>query len=115
MPCGGGRARRAGQEAGGAENRTEGVRKAAEEVEKERRLQRSTVRAQVNWSSTKVDPFDVFDLAPQRERGWEKGKRPTQRMLDVLQRAKIPNSDGISMGDAGRITQELKRRLVNGS
>lgn len=108
------RARRRVQESGRAENMTEALRKAAEEVEKERRLQRSTVLAQVNWSSTKVNPFDVFDLAPQRERGWEKGKRPTQRMLDVLQRAKIPNIDGISMGDAGRIIEELKRRWSNG-
>lgn len=86
------------------------LRMAEEDEEKARKLHRKPVVAKAIWSANAVSPFDVLSIKPVRERGWEAGRKPTQRMLDLLQRAKIEHFDKLSMAEAGRIIGELKRR-----
>ncbi len=97
----------------GAACMTEELRIAADEVEKQRKLRRNVILAKAKWSSRVVNPFDVFELAPHRERGWEQGKRPTDRMLRVLEKAKISGIDELTRAEAGRLVGELVRRWNN--
>lgn len=83
---------------------------AAEVVDERRRKAREVVLARAKWSAKMVSPFDVFAIKPRRERGWERGKRPTSRMIALLDKAGVGKIEGLSFADAGRIIQELKRR-----
>ncbi len=83
---------------------------AAKVVEDRRRKAREAVLAKAKWSSKIVNPFDVFDIKPRRERGWERGKRPTSRMIALMDKAGVEKIDGLSYSDAGRLIGELKRR-----
>lgn len=104
------RAARRVRDKGRATNMTEELGRARDELEAEEKRQRARVLAKARWSSKNVSPFDVFSLKPHRERGWDKGRPPTTRMIQVLTRAKVDKIDGISFADAGRLIGELKRR-----
>ena len=104
------RARRKAQEAGGAIRMSDALRLAQEEIKAEAERQRAHMVAKAAWSAKNINPFDVFGIAPHQERGWHEGKRPTDRMIQVLQRAKIDGVEGLSMAKAGELIGELKRR-----
>jgi len=45
---------------------------------------RKMVRIKAQWKSRNVDPFDVFDIRPERAKGWHKGRPLTPRMIAAL-------------------------------
>ncbi len=104
------RAARRVRENGAATNMSQELRLAKDDLEAEEKRKRARVVAKAQWSSRNVNPFDVFSIKPQRERGWDKGRPPTARMIQVLTRARVDKIDGISFADAGRLISELKRR-----
>lgn len=66
-------------------------------------------RAGYKWTSKWVDPFDVFDIEPGRERGWNDGRSPTERMTTVLTKAGIEGS-GYSFQEASTLIGHLIQR-----
>lgn len=90
-----------------------------EEVKEEVRVERDARRrrdiiAKAKFRVQDVDPFDVFDLEPQREREWDKGKAPTHAQLDALKRAGIPLVSVRSRTQASALLAEEFRRRDQG-
>ena len=85
-------------------------RRNAEEAEKEKR---TVVTARAKFSTAKVNPFDVFDVEPERERGWHKGRPITEGQRSCLEKAKIDVS-GLSFTHASQMISEMIQRRKDG-
>jgi len=105
------RARKMAQEADGAavdmaETLADAERELAEERE---RARRAAIRAKARYSCQVVDPFDVFHIEPWRERGWDKGRQPSEKMLALLERNGIDTA-GLTFTQAKQLVGEIIRR-----
>jgi superfamily II DNA or RNA helicase len=93
---------------------TEQLAEAAAEIqERKADERRAQIKAeQAKFSRRQVDPFEVFDLIPEREPGWFKGKTPTQRQAEALARFGVPTDDiaTMSLAKASQVLPELMRR-----
>ena len=70
---------------------------------------RKQVIVKAQYSTQKISAFDVLDITPQREPGWHKGRRPSAKMLAILDKQGIPTAN-ISFVHAGQIIGKLKER-----
>jgi superfamily II DNA or RNA helicase len=75
-------------------------------------MRRQAIRPAVQYGSRTVDPFGVFDIHPQREPGWHKGRKPSVKMLGVLRKAKIPEPEleKLTFTAAKQLVAEVCRR-----
>jgi len=48
------------------------------------------IKAKAEFKRRSISPFDVLDLSSKREPGWHRGRVPSEKMIAVLRRAKIP-------------------------
>jgi len=104
------------KEAGGPVDMEEAMALAEMEVkEKKRREAASRVKlvAKAQYHAQTVDPFDVFNVPPRRERAWDAGKSLTEKQLAVLDKAKIPYA-GLSYTLQKQLLDEQFRRYDNG-
>jgi superfamily II DNA or RNA helicase len=87
-----------------------------EEEERQRRLaaRRAHVTGKAKFRSKFIDPFDVLDIAPVRERGWNEGRPITQKMASLLDRQGI-DVESLNYSEAkqlcGRLITRFKRGL----
>lgn len=88
-----------------AEKELEQQRKARAEQEKRQRL-----RGRASYSTSTVDPFDVLDIQPARERGWDKGRKPTEKMVAMLDRNGVKGADQMSFAQAKQLITTLISR-----
>lgn len=102
------------RKAGGAAD----MRRTIEEIIAERKKQKSdsdsrrrVVKAMSRFSTTQVDPFDVFDRAPDREPGWHKGRKPTEKQLETLAKFKIDLSPELSFHQASQLLDTAIGRM----
>lgn len=94
----------------------------AERIREEHRLQaeaaakRSHVRAEAKFTTKAVNPFDIFDIVPKREQGWNLGKKPTEKMKATLAKFKVdPETiESLSLGQAGEMLSLLIGRAQKG-
>lgn len=102
------------------ERRQQAVSEAAACAEEQNRAkeraaqQRAGIVAGGSWTTQEVDPFDVLDLAPRREPGYHKGRKPTEPMKDCLRRAKVPFTEETSYWEAHLLIEEIVRRRTDG-
>ncbi len=89
-----------------AETEIQAERERARQAEAARRAH---LTAKVNFRTQTIDPFDVFGLTPWRERGWEKGRQPSQKMVDLLERQGI-NTHGLTFAQARQLINEITSR-----
>jgi hypothetical protein len=87
------------------------LQKAEKELEQERleRLQkakRAKVRARARYSTATINPFDVLDIEPHRERGWNVGKPPSDKQIGLLQKFGVDTS-GLSRTHASQLIGQL--------
>jgi superfamily II DNA or RNA helicase len=87
------------------------LEEAEEELRREkeaRRLaeeaRRARVVAKVQYSTRKVNPFDVLDITPVKERGWDSNKKLSEKQLAVLLKngidgTQMPYSQGKQLVD----------------
>lgn len=69
--------------------------------------------ANAKYHAQSMDPFDIFDITPPREPGWHKGRKPSEKMIAMLDRAGIPTKE-LSHVQAKKLIGELfKRREQN--
>ena len=94
----------------------EEIATAKEEIDKEREeerlravAKRSKLIVRTRFERTAVDPFDVFELQPQRERGWDVGRELSPKMATLLQKQGIDISS-INYTQAKQIIGELFHR-----
>ena len=94
------------------------LQRAESEIARRRRMreeaeQRKHIIAQSQFKTSRVDPFDVFDITPRREVPWHRGKPATDKQLAVLERSGVP-TDGITFTQASQIIDTIiKRRNAN--
>jgi hypothetical protein len=91
---------------------------AAAQAEIERRRQEEEARraalvARVSYRVSKVSPFDVFDITPRRERGWDRGKQLSEKQRAVLVRHGI-DADALPYHEAKQLLDEMFRRWNSG-
>lgn len=85
---------------------------AAEEAREEQAratARRAKMIARVKWTAQTVNPFDVFEIQPDQARGWDKGKRLSEKQAAILRKQGI-NPDDIPYGQAKQLLNELFRR-----
>ena len=90
--------------------------KARQEIEARARVEearRAALTAKARFSVQRVNPFDVFDIQPVKERGWDAGKRLTEKQADLLRRQGI-DPDAMPYGQAKQVLDELFRRWDGG-
>jgi hypothetical protein len=82
--------------------------------EKEERRRREEARkmrlvAKAAYSSTAVNPFDVFDIKPTGPRGWDDGKHISEAQRNILRKQGI-DPDKLPFGHARQILNEIFSR-----
>lgn len=83
---------------------------AEREAEKERERQRRlALRVNASFSKQRIDPFDVFQIQPWREKGWDKGRQPSEKMLALLDKQGI-ETEGITYTQARQLIGEITKR-----
>jgi superfamily II DNA or RNA helicase len=102
--------------AGEPSDMLEEIIEAKDEIEERAKKKREHVKAKASYRAQSVNPFDVFDMGPVREPGWHKGRKPSDAMKSVLERAKIPQAqiDKMSFCEAGVMISKLKERRDKG-
>lgn len=104
------------QEIEEAREQIEKAHEAARLAELRASQSRAAVVAKAKFNTKAVNPFDVFDIVPKREQGWDKGKKPSARMVEILKRFKVDDAtiDGLSLGQAGQLLDVLFTRSKAG-
>lgn len=107
-------------------NMQQEIEEAREQLEEEREKRRlaelesqkrnAHVVAKAKFNTRAVNPFDVFDIVPKREQGWDKGKKPSEKQIAALRRFKVDEKTlaGLSFGQAGQLCGELFDRMKKG-
>ena len=78
-------------------------RRLAEEAQKARLV------AKVKWTAQSVNPFDVLDLTPWKERGWDRGKALSDKQRAVLLNRGI-DPDKMPYSQARHLISEIFKR-----
>ena len=64
-----------------------------------------------------ADPREEVELraeaTPERERGWHRGRAPSEKMKAILKKAKLERVEEMTFTQAGQLMEELKRRWDN--
>ena len=94
---------------------SEALEEAMVEVKEERQAEfRAKVIAKAKFTAVDVDPFDAFDLHPQREREWNKGKAPSAAQFEMLRKFGIPTGRVALKSQASALIDEAIRRQNQG-
>lgn len=112
-------AKKKARENGRAMRMDEALQESQEEIEKEKErkrlaeeARRAKLLAKAKYTSKNVDPFDVFQLTPQQDRGWHKGKVLSDKQKDMLMKQGI-NPEGMNYASAKQLLTEVFRRFNN--
>jgi superfamily II DNA or RNA helicase len=74
----------------------------AEAVSANEKLRRERIIARAKYSTAKVNPFNVLDLEPVREKGWHQGRGPTDGQLACLEKMGVDTA-GLSFTHASQL------------
>ncbi len=105
------RARKMAEEADGAavdmgEALVDAERELAEARE---RARRAAIRVRARYTTQVVDPFEVFHVEPWRERGWDTGRQPSEKMLALLEKNGI-DTHSLTFTQAKQLVGEIIHR-----
>ncbi len=110
------RAREAGAR-GEAVDMQEELAVARKEVQRrklEESARRVVIQGRAQWMTSKVDPFNVWDLVPTVERGWDKGRKFTPKQAQILLEKIGADPDKIPYAHGKQLLDEYFRRLNAG-
>lgn len=92
----------------------EALVQAETELHKEREIaRRARVVGTATFATRSVDPFDVFDLEPKREREWDRERAISDKQRALLERNGV-ECEGLSFGRASMLVAEIIRRRSEG-
>jgi len=75
---------------------------------------RRAIKAKAKFRVQDMNPFDVLDITPGREAAWHKGRKPTDRQIEVLTNAGVPNPANLTFSEASKLIDGFKERRANG-
>jgi superfamily II DNA or RNA helicase len=87
----------------------EELRRLAEEQRRREAARRAHLVAEATYRSVAVDPFDLFQMRPVRERGWDRGQRLSDKQRALLQRQGI-DPEALTYAQGRQVLNELFRR-----
>lgn len=95
---------------------TEELIAAQERIKSEEARKRSQLIGKAKFGTKSVNPFDIFDIAPRREPGWHKGRKPSDKMLSALRKFKVDEKQlaELSFSQAGQLLDTLCKRAGEG-
>jgi superfamily II DNA or RNA helicase len=105
-------AKKAGKPVRMDEAMLEEEQKLKEEIETKRRAEearKARLIAKAKYTTQTVSPFDVFQVQPVAERGWDKGHTLSEKQRSLLLKQGI-NPDGMPFGQARQLLNEIFRR-----
>jgi hypothetical protein len=85
----------------------------AEERRKREAARRAHLIARAQYTTKTVNPFDVFQLKPANERGWDRGRNLSEKQRNLLLRQGIDPKD-MPYAQAKQLIDELFRRWDSG-
>jgi len=85
-------------------------KKKAREAERRRRA----LKAKARYETMTVDPFDVLDIEPQRERGWNKDRQPSEKMVACLEKFGVQGAGTLSFTEAKTLISTFISRREHG-
>jgi len=85
---------------------------AERQIEREKQLaaeaaRRNKLKVNAVFSTADVNPFDQFGIQPRRELAWHRGRKPTEKQIDFLERRGIDTS-GLSFTHASQLIEHTK-------
>jgi hypothetical protein len=92
------------------------IHAAEEEIEEEKQKElarRARLKAKAAFNTTTINPFDCFDVKPVAERGWDKGKKLTDKQAAILRKQGI-EPDALPYGQAKQLLNEMFHRWDTG-
>lgn len=104
---------------GGAFDVTEMLEEEREKLIKEREakkkrlaLIKSRVVAKAKFTTKSINPFDVLDIEPERERGWDNAKQITTKQSEMLRKQGIDPTN-MTYSESKQVIAEIFRRWNN--
>lgn len=93
----------------------EAIKQAKKLREEERAAEfRRSFEVKASFKRRRVDPFDVFDLSPRREAGWDRQRKCTEPQRKLLEKFRVDVRDGLSLNRASQLISECIRRRKAG-
>ena len=95
----------------------EELAKVKAEVEARKKREAATragLQARAQFLTTKIDPFDQWDLAPAQERGWDRNRHFSAKQSQVLLERIGVDPEKIPYGQGKQLLDEYFRRLQGG-
>lgn len=87
----------------------EEIKAEAERRKREDEAKRAKLLAKAKYTTRAVNPFDVFEIEPREDRGWDKGKVLSDKQRDMLLRQGIDPA-GMNYAAAKQLLNEIFRR-----
>ena len=81
--------------------------------EEEEAARRARLVVHANYRAVKVSPFDVFDITPRRERGWDSGRQLSEKQRAFLCKQGV-DADALPYHEAKQLLDEMFRRINGG-
>jgi superfamily II DNA or RNA helicase len=78
--------------------------------EKAEAARRARLKARAQWEAQNVDPFDTFQIQPDRARGWDAGRKLTDKQLAFLAKQGI-DASAMPYAQGRQLVTELFRRF----
>jgi superfamily II DNA or RNA helicase len=95
------------------------LQKAEREIAKRHRqredaVARDHLKLRAKYSTAKVNPFNVLDIDPRKEKAWHKGRMPTAGQRRYLEKCGVA-LDGLSFTHASQIIDTMIKRREQGT
>lgn len=94
------------------DEKQEEIRREVEEQKKRAIANRLRMVARAKYTTQTVSPFDVLDIQPVRDRGWDTGRKLTDKQRDLLLKQGI-NPEGMNYAAQKQLLNEIFRRFSN--
>ncbi len=91
------------------EKSEEEIRAEIEEAKRLEAARKARLVAKATYTTSRVNPFDVLQLQPIRERGWDNGKKLSEKQRALLLKQGI-DGDQMPYGQARQVLNEMFRR-----
>lgn len=78
------------------------------------RKKREAVTAKATYRLQAVDPFEVFDVEPNRIAGWDKGQWASPKQVALLRQFKVDIPPDLTKGRAGQLIDQCYQRKAQG-
>jgi len=86
---------------------------AKDSARRENAKERAKIKAEATYSTAKVNPFNIFEQTPWKEKSYNKGKMPTRKQIAILKKNGVDYS-GMSFTHACQILDTIYSRRAEG-